>query len=69
MFDGHFRGETARDHWGHGGSGWCVSADLSTDPIRRKFVEIADECHASAVTGGPQPLPIGTSILLHELVI
>ncbi|MFD4605687.1 DUF6082 family protein [Streptomyces sp. NPDC058464] len=53
MFDGHFRGEIARDHWEHGGPGWRVSAELSTDPIRRRFVEVADECHARAVAGGP----------------
>ncbi|MGW2426450.1 DUF6082 family protein [Streptomyces sp. NPDC001709] len=53
MFDGHFRGEIAREHWVTGGPGWLVSAELSDDPMRRKFVEIADERYALAIAGGP----------------
>ncbi|MCF3130230.1 DUF6082 family protein [Streptomyces olivochromogenes] len=53
MFDGHFRGEIAREHWVTGGRGWGLSADLSADPMRRQFVEIAGERYALAVADGP----------------
>ncbi|MFI9152461.1 DUF6082 family protein [Streptomyces sp. NPDC053367] len=56
MFDGHFQGEIAREHWLTGGPGWRVSAELSAGPRRRQFVEIADQCHARAIAGGP-PVP------------
>ncbi|MFE2671059.1 DUF6082 family protein [Streptomyces mirabilis] len=52
MFDGHFGGEIAREHWVTGGPGWRVSAELSVDPRRREFVKIAGECYARAVAGG-----------------
>ena len=53
MFDGHFQGEIAREHWLTGGPGWRVSAESSADPMRRQFVEIADERYARAIAGGP----------------
>ncbi|MFI8532831.1 DUF6082 family protein [Streptomyces aquilus] len=53
MFDGHFAGEIAREHWAVGGHGWRVSAELSVDPMRRHFFEIADERYARAVAAGP----------------
>ncbi|MFJ8493625.1 DUF6082 family protein [Streptomyces sp. NPDC094038] len=52
MFDGHFQGEIAREHWVTGGPGWRASAELSADPMRRRFVEIADERYARAVAEG-----------------
>ena len=53
MFDGHFAGEVAREHWAAGGSGWLVSAELSADPMKRQFYEIAEERYERAVASGP----------------
>jgi len=57
MFNGHFQGEIAREHWVNGGPGWRVSAELSADPKRRQFVEIGDERYARAVADGPPVAP------------
>ncbi|MER6281591.1 DUF6082 family protein [Streptomyces sp900105245] len=56
LLDGHFQGEIAREHWAAGGAGWRVSAELSADPIRRKFVLVADDRYAQALAGGPPVL-------------
>ncbi|WP_320779261.1 DUF6082 family protein [Streptomyces sp. CRN 30] len=52
MFDGHFEGEIAREHWVAGGPGWRASAEVSADPTRRRFVEIADERYTRSVAAG-----------------
>ncbi|MEV5802883.1 DUF6082 family protein [Streptomyces collinus] len=58
MLDGHFRGEIAREHWVSGGPGWLLSAELSDDPKRRSFAEIANERYTIAIAGGP---PVASS--------
>ncbi|MER7171411.1 DUF6082 family protein [Streptomyces mesophilus] len=53
ILDGHFRGEIGRLHWQRNAAGWRAEAVAEGDRRSRRFVELADEAYARAVSAGP----------------